>query len=145
MVHVRQLHEKYGNIAQFLFIYISEPGHELPEELAPFAEPPDAPPGSRLRLLPRVRAGRKHFALRFPCLIDNEKGEVEVLYNAWPKRYVLVDTDGRVVLESGNLGVMPSFWKEVSGWLDHYSTSLSPQAAEKHKARPATTSASEGR
>ena len=36
-----------------------------------------------------------------------------------------------IALESGQLEVMPSFWKKVSEWLDRYSTSLSPQPGEK--------------
>lgn len=120
MVHVRQLHQKYGGQAQFLFIYVSEAGHELPVELRPFAEPPGAPEGSRLRLLPRVRAGRKHFDLRFPCLIDNEPYEVETLYRAYPSRLILVDRAGRIALDSGPLAFDPPFCKRVSDWFDRH-------------------------
>ncbi len=116
---MRQLHEKYGGRAQFLFVYISEGGHELPAELRPFAEPAGAPEGSRLRLLQRVRAGRKHFDLRFPCLIDNEQNEVENLYRAYPSRMVLVNSAGRIAVDSGPLAVDLTFWKRASDWLDH--------------------------
>lgn len=121
MVHVRQLHEKYGSRAQFLFVYISEAGHEYPEKLRPFAEPPGAPEGSRLRLLPRVRAGKKHFDLRFPCLIDNEKNEVETLYRAYPTRLVIVDIAGRIALDSGAVSLQSTYWERVSDWFDRSS------------------------
>ena len=126
MVHVRQLYEKHGGRAQFLFVYVSEAGHELPEELRPFAAPPDAPEGSRQRLQPRVRAGRKHFDLRFPCLIDDEQNQVEMLYRAYPSRLILVDRAGRIALDSGPLAFDPSFCKRVSDWLDRYETSRLP-------------------
>jgi hypothetical protein len=126
VVHVRRLHEKYRDRAQFLLVYVSEAGHELPSELRPFAEPPGASEGSRLRLLPRVRAGQKHFDLRFPCLVDNEQNEVETLYRAYPSRLILVSSAGRIVLDSGPLAFDPSLFKRVSDWLDRQETSLSP-------------------
>lgn len=121
MVHVRRLHEKFGSQAQFLFVYITETPHELPMQLLPFAEPPGAPPGSRLRLLPRVRAGMDQLSLRFPCLIDNEKREVETLYNAYPTRMVIVDAAGRIALNSQ---FFP--WERIYHWFERYCDPLSP-------------------
>jgi hypothetical protein len=125
VVHVRGLHKKYGSLVQFLLVYISESPHELPAELRSFAEPSGSPPGSRLRLLPRVRAGRELLDLRFPCLIDNEKCEAEILYNAYPTRLIIVDSAGHIALES-------SFhpWEEITDWLDRYAASYSPHPAE---------------
>lgn len=132
MVHLPQFHEKYGDRAQFLFVYVREVGmgmmghHPFPEALREFDEPPGAPPGSRLRLKPRVRAGRKHYHLAFPCLIDNEQAEVEKLYSAWPKRVLIVDSTGRIDLDSGNLSSASFPWKALTEWLDRYSESVSP-------------------
>lgn len=136
MVHLRQLHEKYGGRAQFLFIYISEAGHEYAEELRPFAEPPGAEEGSRLRLLPRIRAGMKHFDLRFPCLIDNEKDDVETLYRAYPTRLVIVDSAGRIALDSGTISLQSSYWERVSDWFDRTSSRSDAPRGNAHPAAP---------
>jgi hypothetical protein len=132
VVHLRDLHEKYGDRAQFLFVYIREADHELPEPLREIAAAADAPRGSRLRLVPRIRAGMQHFKLRFPCLIDNGHDEVERLYNAFPVRSLVVDSAGRIVIDSGHASAEPFPWKKISDWLDRQSASLSPPSAEKH-------------
>lgn len=100
--------------------------HPFPKALREFEEPAGSPPGSRLRLASRVRAGREHYHLPFPCLIDSEQGEVETLYNAWPKRLLIVDRAGRVVLDSGNLASAPFPWKAITDWLDREGESVSP-------------------
>lgn len=130
MVHVRRLHERYGGRAQFFFVYISEAPHELPDELRPFAEPAGAAPGSRLRLLPRVRAGIEHFNLRFPCLLDNEQAEVEKLYDGFPTRLIIVGSAGRIALDSGFMSSDAFPWKRISDWFERHDTSPSPRAAE---------------
>lgn len=140
MVHLPELHEKYGDRAQFLFVYVREVGtrmgmtghHAFPEALREFDEPAGVAPGSRLRLASRVRAGRKHFHLNFPCLIDDAEGKVETLYEAWPKRLLIVDSDGSIVVDSGNLASMTFPWKAITNWLDHNSTSSSSQSAPAH-------------
>lgn len=130
-VRLSELHEQYGNRAQFLLVYIRETGigmsedHPFPEALREFEEPPGAPSGSRLRLKPRVRAGLNHFHLRFPCLIDNEQAEVEKLYNAWPRRIMILDKTGRIDLDSGNLPSAPFLMKRISDWFDRQSASPS--------------------
>lgn len=123
-MHLPELYEKYGDRAQFLFVYVREAGpgmvahHPSPQALRKYDEPSGSPPGSRLRLRPRVRAGRRHFHLRFPCLIDNEQGEVETLYSAWPKRMRIVDTAGHIALDSGNFAPGPFPWMQITDWLD---------------------------
>jgi hypothetical protein len=139
VVHLPELLEKYCNIAEFLFVYTDEmrattatQDHHLPAELEEFAEPPGTPPGSRLRLEPRVRAGLKLFGLSLPCLLDNEQREVQRLYSGGPKRLFIVDRDGRIALDSGNLPRNAFPWKEITNWLDHYGESVSPLPAQKH-------------
>lgn len=105
--------------------------HHLPEELEEFAEPPGALPGSRLRLEQRVRAGKKLFGLRLPCLLDSEQCEVQKLYNAAPKRLLIVDQSGRIALDSGNLPTNAFPWNKVTDWLDRYGESVSPRPAQK--------------
>lgn len=129
--------EEYGACAEFLFIYSGEatmPGmgshHQLPKALRQFAEPPGKPRGSRIRLASRVRAGNEHFGLHMPCLIDNEQCEVQKLYNASPKRMLIVDTAGRIVLDSGRAPSVAFPWEEAANWLNRYSESIYPQPVE---------------
>jgi hypothetical protein len=49
-----------------------------------------------------------------------------------PKRLVVVDTEGRIDLDSGRAPTAPFPWKEVTDWLDHYGESVSPPLGEKH-------------
>jgi hypothetical protein len=53
-------------------------------------------------------------------LLDNEQYEVQNLYNAFPKRLLIVDPAGRIALDSGNKPMEAFPWKEVTDWLDHY-------------------------
>lgn len=138
MVHLPKLIEKYGERAEFLFVYNQEMGmtmatyrHQLPEELEEFDEPPGAPSGSRLRLEQRVRAGKKLFGLHLPCLLDNTLHEVQKLYNAFPKRLLIVDPAGRIALDSGNKPMNAFPWEEVTDWLDNYRESVSPRSTPK--------------
>jgi hypothetical protein len=139
VVHLPEMLDKYGDRAEFLFVYTQELGmsmathsHQLPESLRDLAEPPEAPRGSRLRLTERVRAGKKHFNLQLPCLLDNEQCDVQTLYGANPKRLVIVDSAGRIALDSGTVPSASFPWKEVADWLDHHGGSASLQSAEKH-------------
>ncbi|MHB1424124.1 MAG: hypothetical protein ACYC3I_13185 [Gemmataceae bacterium] len=120
VVHLRQLHEKYGGRAQFLFVYIREAGHMFPVSLPEATESDDAPLDPQLHLVNRVRAGIKHFGLRFPCLLDNEHEEIQRRYSAYPKRMLVVDPAGRIVVDSGNSPRTPFPWKETTDWLDRY-------------------------
>ena len=128
---MRQFFEKHGDRAQFLFVYIYEAPHEWPEALRQFAEAPDAPLDSRDRHLSQISAGMKRFDLPFPCLIDNDQDEVATLYNAYPLRLVVVDSDGRIAIDSDFNPSQPFPWKKISDWLDRQSASLSPSYAEK--------------
>ncbi len=105
--------------------------HQLPEAIEAFAEPPDAPPGSRFRLEERVRAGKKHYGLRMTALIDNEQRDVQTLYGAGPKRLLIVDSSGRIVVDSGNLPTEDFPWERITGWLEGYHTWVSTHSAQK--------------
>jgi hypothetical protein len=123
VVRLLRLYEQYGDRAQFLFVYIREAGHMFPVRVPELADPPDAPPGFRPHLVHRARAGIRHFNLRFPCLLDNEEEEVQTLYAAFPKRLLVIDPDGRIVVDSGNSPNLPFPWQEMTDWLDSYEPS----------------------
>lgn len=118
MVHLLQVHKKYGARAQFLFVYVREAGHVFPVSVP---ELPDAPWGSRAWFVQRVRAGIRLFDLRFPCLLDNEQEEIQKRYAAYPKRMLVIDTAGRIVVDSGNSSSLPFPWQEMTDWLDRYN------------------------
>jgi hypothetical protein len=115
---LRRLHQTYGDRAEFLFVYIREPPHHLPEALQRLAGDAAAPTDREAKRRWLLRAGLEHFRLSFPSLLDSDDARVEGLYHAWPKRLVLVDRAGRVVLDSGNAPPGKPFpWEEVEAWL----------------------------
>lgn len=103
MVHLRHLHEAYGDRVEFLFVAIHEAPHPLSEEIARVVEGQAAPAAAKERSCQVLRAGMKHYHLSFPCLLDSAAREVEKLYTAWPLRLVLVDIDGRIMQPPGSL------------------------------------------
>lgn len=116
MVHLRRLHEAYGERVVFLFVAIREATHALPEEIARDVDrpaAPDEPDDHRRRLLV---AGLKHYKLTIPCLLDTADAEVEKKYGAFPLRVVLVDVSGHIVLASG-ANAPPDRWDGVESWL----------------------------
>jgi peroxiredoxin len=102
-----RLQRVYGGRAAFLFVYLRE-AHGLPRAW-------------RSRT-PREYA--RHLVaeqkLTIPCLFD-EGGAVAKAYDAWPKRLVVVGTDGRIALDGGH-GI-PDEWdlSEVEAWLQRHT------------------------
>lgn len=115
MGHLRALHQGYGDRASFLFVYISEAGHSIPEQdevlknagLPPAIlrtdstddpqEPTETPQARSRRLVTLLH----HYDLRMPCLLDTDQKEVQQAYSAWPQRLVLIDRHGRVAWDGG--------------------------------------------
>jgi hypothetical protein len=134
VVHLRQLHETYGNRVQFLLVYILEGGHALPEGLKEF-EIDSRAPFDVHRNAPRcARAGMELFHLEFPCLLDSEADEVMGLYRAHPKRMLLIDTDGRIAVDSGPVPDEPFPWKKITTWLDSHPSSKQPSLGKQEHA-----------
>ena len=48
-----------------------------------------------------------------------------MLYNAYPLRLVVVDSDGRIAIDSDFNPSQPFPWKKISDWLDRQSLSFS--------------------
>ena len=96
---MRELYDEFKDRAAFLFVYVTEPGHIIPE-LGPLAvsSGPDADsPEVRRR---RIARGLEVFDLPFACLVD-EDGKAEAAYAAYPQRLVVVGTDGRIAYNAG--------------------------------------------
>jgi hypothetical protein len=111
-----RLHRAYGDRAEFLLVYIHEAWHALPDALRRVAEDPAVGPDPEAKRRRVLRAGLEHFRIPLPCLLDAD-GRVEDLYQAWPRRLVLVDRAGEVALDSGNFPGKPMPWEEIEAWL----------------------------
>jgi hypothetical protein len=94
-----ELHARYRDRVAFLFVYIRDAGHPDPA-IFPNARQTksiDPTPAESHQLLSR---GLNHYDIPFPTLLDR-RGEVERAYNAFPKRLVVVDSDGLIVYDGG--------------------------------------------
>jgi hypothetical protein len=88
-----RLHARYRDDAQFLFVYIQEAPHANP------ALPPPAgfTQGTELAQAQRerIRLGLAQYGLTMPCL-DGRNSAVVSAYDAYPRRLVVVDPEGRI-------------------------------------------------
>jgi peroxiredoxin len=110
---VERLYRQYKNRAEFLFVHVDDAYHTIPGLQPAMA---DLPP-TRANRAERTRRATAFLGLTFPTFIDRADGRIESAYDAWPKRMVLVDTDGRVALDAGR--GFPDGWDlgKVEAWL----------------------------
>jgi hypothetical protein len=92
--HLERLRHDYEKRAEFLFVYVAEGPHELPDA------PPPGP--DRASKLARIRWHQETSGQYIPWLLDGRDKAVDRAYNASPLRLVLVGTDGRVALDAGD-------------------------------------------
>jgi hypothetical protein len=115
---VEQLHQRYKDRVQFLFVQIAAANHaarplERPLELA---GPWDTP------RLARARGVMHALGLTMPSVVDHEDNATRNAYDANPKRIVLVNTDG--IIEADSVRGMPNgfrvnaFEEELKKYLD---------------------------
>jgi hypothetical protein len=88
---LRRLHREYGDRVNFLFVHISDAGHDNPE-LVEFMR--------RIRLPDSARAGIDKYQFDFPCLDARSARRVESMYSAYPQRLVILDGAGDVDWDS---------------------------------------------
>lgn len=94
---VKRLYQEQKDRANFLFVYIDETGHNT------------SPLEPGLALLPtgpehrgeRVQKGCKLLHVDMPTVLDTEAGTVKNAYDAWPRRLVVVDREGRIAVDLG--------------------------------------------
>lgn len=121
---VKELHQRFGDRAEFLFVYIdnNHPEPDLP------LDPLDAfeahPPHTRERLA-RIRAGLKFYDLRFPCVVDTADNQVQKDYEAFPARLLIVDRGGKIAVDTGTVIQSGLNLAEAESWLE-----LQPQAGQ---------------
>jgi hypothetical protein len=120
---VEALYQQYKDRIPFLFVQVAAPGH-LARELKEI--PGDSPSASAPRL-GRARAALQALNLTMPSVLDTQDQEVQVAYEAYPKRMVLVEPSGKIVADSGR--GMPTGWNfgRFEAELNAYQRSGSPR------------------
>ena len=119
---LERIYQNYKDRAAFLFVYVGEPGHDIPELREAFARLDPGPAGRR----ERARIGRKTFGMTVPSVLDSDDLATMLAYEASPKRLVCLDADGRVVFDAGK-GV-PKVWDlaAVERYLDQWLKGPAP-------------------
>jgi peroxiredoxin len=114
VARLEHLYQAYKDRAQFLFIHVSDAPHLIPA-LKYVLRGLKPSPEFRSE---RARRAMDHLALNFPCLIDTPEATVENAYNAWPRRLMIVDEEGKIALDEGK-GVGGPGWDlgAVEDWL----------------------------
>ena len=100
LVRLRRLRDAWKGRAEFLFVYVSEGPHKstpLPQAASPM--PPATGAGAPLK---RVRWYEGETGGGLCWLFDGEDKRMEDVYNAWPRRLLIVGSDGRVAFDAGN-------------------------------------------
>jgi hypothetical protein len=98
---LRDMYERFGGKAEFLFVYTRNALHPLPavlrDALQQEGRTADSPEGRRVL----ARTGMNAFHFPIPCVMDGEHGWVCDDYAAFPQRLLILDRAGRIALDSG--------------------------------------------
>jgi hypothetical protein len=98
---LQSLYKSHKDKVAFLFVKVKDADHPVPPHLLQAFEEAgmkDETPENRLR---RARLSLMTMDFHVPCLLDDEDRHVESMYGAFPKRLVVVDAGGQVVLDAG--------------------------------------------
>jgi hypothetical protein len=111
---VEQFYRNHKDQAEFLFVYIEEAGHQIPELEPILATVPKGPDNRRQR----VQKVRDSLGLTLPTVLDTANQLAQYAYDAYPRRMVVVDRGGRLALDLGR-GLTGSPWDlaQVDEWL----------------------------
>ena len=114
------MHEKYGDRANFLTIYIKE-AHPIDEWKMESNEPgkDNVCYPQPTNLVERVTIANdfvKRFNYGVPVLIDGIENKCDIIYAGWPERLYILDESNTIVYkgETGPFGFHP---EEVETWL----------------------------
>lgn len=105
---VRRLHEQYKEKVAFVFIHVTNAPHSLPKQVTLAYEKVESETPTAEQRQAKARAGVDFFEFPFPCLLDTEDKRVETLYDAWPRRLIVVQANGRIARDIGR-GIA-NFW-----------------------------------
>lgn len=118
MPEVKRFYQAHQDQAQFMFVYINEAGHgraELDPVLAALPQGPN-------HRVERVRQGCEYLSLPLPIVLDTVEETAQRAYDAWPRRLVVVDPDGRIVVDlSHGQGDQNWDFSKASAWLRRHS------------------------
>ena len=93
---MNRLYQTYDDSVEFLFVYVREGPHR---DMLP-------PAAAAEGIWEKIARGLDRYKISFPCLMGNR--EIEKAYTPFPERLVILDRDGRIILDAG-LG-MPCGW-----------------------------------
>ena len=119
---MEKMYRKYGDIAKFYIVYVSEAHAEDDKYPVPYAKDLGIKEHKtyeeRCVVADRLRKDKK---LTIPCLIDEMDNNVEKIYKGWPDRVFLVRKDGRlgVAAMRGPWGFQAGM-DDASKWLAEY-------------------------
>jgi hypothetical protein len=98
---LRQLCEQYKRRVAFLFVQIDDAPHEQPSRLLDAYRKAGLERATEHNRTGRLCLAAEVMELPFPCLLDTPDARTETLYQAWPERLLIVDTNGRIALDCG--------------------------------------------
>jgi hypothetical protein len=111
---VERLYRAYKDQAEFLFIYVAEAGHDVPELDSILAAIPSGPDHRRQR----VQKGRQCLRHTMPTVLDTDDRAVLTAYDAFPRRLVVVDLDGCIAVDLGKAVDGPGWdLSKIEAWL----------------------------
>jgi peroxiredoxin len=115
---VEELYQQYKNRAEFLTVYITEAGHSIAGlEYVLKSHHPGSPDPRENKHLEAIRRAIDQRGLTMPFVIDGDDRAVERAYLAWPRRLVVIDSDGNIAQDLGR--GFSDRWdlKAVAAWL----------------------------
>jgi hypothetical protein len=98
---VRRLYDRYKDRVAFVFVQVTKAPHRLPSSVLRAYETAYVVTPSPNNRDMRARLAADYFGFPFPCLLDTEDKKVEKLYDAWPRRLIVIQPDGRIARDFG--------------------------------------------
>lgn len=115
---VRRLYEQYRGKAAFVFVHVTNAVHSLPPKVREGYEKLKLKGPSQDTREARACIAVAYFDFSFPCLLDTRDEQVEKLYDAWPRRLLVIGPDGRIARDFGR-GVDESWdFRAIENCLD---------------------------
>jgi hypothetical protein len=117
VVHLHRLHQSHGDHIEFLFVHIRDAYQHLPAERRDFGK--NRENADRRQ---QIHEDMEQHHLALPCLLDRADGEVEMRYQAFPNRLLLINRDGRIAFDYRGISGTTVSWDEVERWMQAEQT-----------------------
>jgi len=111
---LERLHRAYRDRAAFLFVNITEAGHQIPGLEFVLDDDRHDPLSDRAA---RIRRALKKVGLTMPAVVDTREATTEVAYDAFPLRLVCVSASGKISLDLGRGLPRPWDLRAAEEWL----------------------------